>query len=145
MSRPITLSSVPPSYAAYPTVGDWRHRHFHDEITCADIGGDPRSVLLVQCHELFEMILSDLAGVKEEDVTAFDIAHPELDEPGDSPDAPYHAAHMAAMDLERRLCEYMNLPWHQHEQNVAQIADAVDIALQSKTSEHPSTHDLLLP
>ena len=143
MNRPISLYSIPPSRAAYPTVGDWRHKARHDEITCADIGGDPRSVILVQFHELVEMILSDLAGIKEEDVTAFDISHPELDEPGDSPDAPYHAAHMAAMDLERRLCEYMNLPWEQHEQNVAQIADAVDIALQSKTSEPPPTNDFL--
>ena len=130
----------------YQTAGDWKIDQWGNiTASCAHLPGMDASVTLVMCHEVIEAILCRHLGISEQSVTDFDTSHLELDEPGDSPHAPYNAAHMAAMDLERRLCEYMNLPWEQHEQNVAQIADAVDIALQSKTSDAPPTHDLLLP
>jgi hypothetical protein len=41
--------------------------------------------------------------VKEEAVTAFDVAHPNAEEPRELKDAPYHWEHFIAETIERQL------------------------------------------
>lgn len=135
--NPITLSPIHPSKLRYSTVGDWFLRGSEIEVLCADTGECDDSVFLVMLHEMIEAKLCLNAGITEEDVTEWDVAHPELEEPGDHPDAPYHKQHCLALIVEQCACKALGLSWEEHESNVAKIADAVDTALgvvkQSKT------------
>ena len=50
-------------------------------------------------------------GVKEEAVTAFDVAHPNAEEPGELKDAPYHWEHFTAETIERQLAIALRRDW----------------------------------
>jgi hypothetical protein len=67
---------------------------------------DHRDEILCAVHELVEAVLCEDNGVKEEAVTAFDVAHPNAEEPGELKDAPYHWEH----SLPRRS----NVNWRSH-------------------------------
>jgi len=53
-------------------------------------------------------------GVKEEAVTAFDVAHPNAEEPGELKDAPYHWEHFTAETIERQLAIALRRDWRDY-------------------------------
>jgi hypothetical protein len=115
----VSISVVPHDSQRYDTCGDW----FGGEniiIRVSDTG-DRRSNLLVALHEFVEAILCEAHGVAEEDVCAFDIAHPDLDEPGEAADAPYHYEHVIAEVVERLVAVKMPLEWAVHAASVAEL------------------------
>lgn len=64
---------------------------------------DEFSILI---HEMVEWYLTQRNGTREEDITAFDVAHESSPDPGSEPDAPYRNEHRAAMEVEKVLSRY---------------------------------------
>lgn len=76
---------------------------------------DWRYEALVLIHELIEMFLTRHHGIKWEWIDAFDMAHPELDDPGADPRAPYHREHLAATRIEKLLALLLGVKWSEYE------------------------------
>jgi len=102
----ICIKSIPHKEQRYETCGDW----FDDEngvtqIRVCDIG-NPDFELSVSLHEVIEQYLCKIAGITDEEVTAFDDKwqkeNPKNtdDEPGDLPKAPYYKQHKVAVAIE---------------------------------------------
>ena len=106
----------------YDTAGDWREHHIfiRDE-------NNPKYEHLVAFHEYAEKLYCDYNGIKEVDVTAFDMAYEEtrtlgvapcgcehLDEPGDDPHAPYYKAHQLATIVEKLLALEIGVNWEKY-------------------------------
>lgn len=118
MGQLFRISSIPHADQRYDTVGDWIPTSKHGTEILVSESGDERSDVLVAIHEIVEAFLCKHAGIEEETVSAFDICHPELEEPGSAENAPYHRQHMLAEKIERLVCEELGLTWETHCANV---------------------------
>jgi len=118
--------SVDPSLMRYVTSGDWEIIGDLVSITVADYGMKDENAFLVALHELVESYLCLKDGVSDESVTKFDIENPDLPEPGDSPDAPYHKQHAVATFVERVVCGALGINWDEHNKWVQRAGDEVE-------------------
>ncbi len=76
---------------------------------------NPAYSFAVLLHELHERFRNGQFDIRDEDVDAFDLKHPELDDPGLDPRAPYHATHMEADALERLFIVLTGNDWIEYE------------------------------
>lgn len=123
----IEIKTVDPSAMRYPTAGDWEW--LPDGalmLKVPEYGGNDVSVLLVAIHEMIEAYLCKRDGVTDEEVTAFDIGNPKLEEPGDDPRAPYHHQHMISMALEREAAIATSTDWDTHNKWVFDVGNEVE-------------------
>jgi hypothetical protein len=79
---------------------------------------------LVLIHELIEAYLCAKHGISEAQITAFDTEHPELPEPGASPDAPYHQEHEIAGKIEMLLADYLGVDWVKYSDTIDTLTSA---------------------
>lgn len=110
----IRIEFIPHERQRYDTLGDWIPDGDDLLILVSDTG-DPRLNMLIALHELVEAELCTQRSIAEADVLDFDLANPELDEPGAHPEAPYHREHMFAEKIERQVCEEMGIAWEDYE------------------------------
>jgi hypothetical protein len=123
----IELKSVDPNVIRYSTCGDWEWLPGdHLKVTVPDYGSQEDSAFLVALHEMVEAWLCKKAGILESDVSKWDIDHPELEEPGDHEDAPYHEQHKVATEIEKMVAAAMKKNWDGHNKWVGNAADEVD-------------------
>jgi hypothetical protein len=104
----------------YETVGDYWYPKGEDghlmEVRVSRMDNADYE-FLVFIHELIEAHLCRKREIKEEAISAFDIAFEKLrpegneDEPGDSPDAPYQKEHLFATKIERQLSDELGVDW----------------------------------
>lgn len=129
MIEPLTimLREIPHEDQRYETCGDWRAQSNGIwQITASNMG-KWQYAFLVLLHELVEMGLCTQHGVKEQDVTDFDVAfeacraEDNTDEPGDDPRAPYRAEHQFATVIERMVCNEMGIDWKEYESAVLSL------------------------
>lgn len=124
MGIEITVKVIPHDTQRYETVGDW---YFDNEdhptrlhIMVSDLGNWKYN-FLVAMHEQTEAVLCLARGIKEKDVTIFDIAFEErrepgnTDEPGDDKNAPYHQEHRYATMEEKALAVELGVIWEDYE------------------------------
>lgn len=128
MLKKIQVDVIEHSKQRYRTLGDWFFEYdkgleqkLHVRVSET---GDWRSNVLIAMHEIVEALLCDFRGIAQAEVDAFDKAHPELDEPGDHPEAPYGDEHCLAMGIERMLAAAMKYPWAEHEKLCEETDDA---------------------
>jgi hypothetical protein len=71
---------------------------------------------LVLVHEIIEWHLTQKRGIKEEDITNFDIEskHPD---PGTLKNAPYHKEHMFATKIEKQLAKELKINWNKYDKS----------------------------
>lgn len=72
---------------------------------------------LCMFHELTEYESLDIKGIKEEEVTAFDkwfLENNLCGQPGDHPLSVYRAEHRNGENIERILCAFWGLNWHDY-------------------------------
>ena len=105
----------------YETVGDYYLTEDGTmKIRCSRMD-DVRHSFLVAVHELVEVLLVGQDGVKEEDITAFDVTFERarepgnIDEPGDDPSAPYVRQHCFATAVERMMCAALGCSWKEYD------------------------------
>ena len=135
------LRSISPVAIRYSTCGDWEWLPDGSlKVTVPEFGNRPYSAFLVALHEIVEAYLCKFEGITEANVSTWDINHPELDEPGDSKQAPYHKQHAVALEVEKLVCHALGLSWEAHEEWVTEAAEAVDRAHEAS----PTAPDSLL-
>jgi len=64
---------------------------------------------LTLMHELVEWYLAQKRGIKEKNITKFDVSHSDLEEPGNSRNVPCHKEHMASMTVEILLAKELKV------------------------------------
>lgn len=111
----IAMLTIPHKLQRYPTAGDWHWTDGEMLTIAASETGDWRYNALIQIHELVEALLCKARGIKQEAVDAFDLAHPELDDPGGDTAAPYYWEHWAATMVEEMVARMMGVDWDAYE------------------------------
>lgn len=113
----IHVRVLPPELMRYETAGDYYEAGdgWCFEI-CEQDSKEAEFAILI--HELWEWFRTQQAGIKEEDIMAFDIANPDADEPGDLPEAPYHKEHMEATEVERWAIAKLGLDWEPYNNSI---------------------------
>jgi len=110
----ILIQSIPHHQHRYSTLGDyWRDEDGTLQIRVSEMS-DPRDMILCALHELVEVVLCEHRNIAEPDIMAFDVAHPDADEPGDLPDAPYHKEHVFAEIVERLMAAQLERNWNDY-------------------------------
>src|SRR5579863_6201874 len=120
----IVIETIPHDQHRYPTIGDWwwnkdgqtleiRVSEFSRGVFPLEPCGAYE--LLIALHELIEAVLCDVRRIAEADVTAFDKAHLDLDEPGEDRRAPYHKEHVFAECIERLVALELGVNWQDYE------------------------------
>lgn len=110
----------------YETVGDyWTDRSgLHFRVSAL---GNPDMEFLVLVHELIEEHMTRRAGIREEDIKAFDEMYEEErakglhsieDEPGHDPRAPYAREHLLATGIEYALAAVLNVNLSEYNERV---------------------------
>jgi len=130
----IEIKAIDPIAIRYETSGDWIWLPDGSlQVSVPNYGNNNDSAFLVALHEVVEAWQCRKAHIPEEDVSAFDIAHPELAEPGDSMDAPYHKQHLVATEVEKDVARALGIDWKEHEKWVENSADEVsrNIAIEA--------------
>jgi len=124
--RDIDIKVIPYSQMRYSTVGDYWHDDQGTHIRIADLGNSKYN-FLVAVHELIECFLLTIAGIKEEDVRAFDEAFEKDEtkddqaEPGDDPKSPYRWQHFVAESFERLLAVVLMVDWQEYDKAVRSV------------------------
>jgi hypothetical protein len=109
----VNLRIIPANQQRYDTAGDWLWTSNTLEIRISRevANKDIRYAMLLFVHELVEALLCRAAGITTAQVDSFDMSHPQADEPGDDPKAPYHRQHLAAEAVERELARQLQVKW----------------------------------
>lgn len=110
----------------YPTVGDWQIMSDLLLISVSDTGNWVFN-MAIGLHELVEALLCIKRGIKEKDVSRFDIEFEKRgmdEEPGDQPDAPYHIEHGFATGIEHLLVSACGLNWKEYGEVVDRLYDS---------------------
>lgn len=125
------ILTIPHNEQKYETAGDYSTTKESSpngvvevrNIFVSDMGNKDYE-FLVTLHELVEAYLVAKNGVSDESITAFDIEfeknRPEgnLDEPGDSRDAPYRKEHRIATTVEKTMAHLLGVDWQHYEDTV---------------------------
>jgi hypothetical protein len=77
---------------------------------------------LAAVHELVEALLCHRNRITQQEVDAWDLAHPDSDNPGSLPGCPYGRQHEVATAIERLLAECMGTSWANYEEAVRTLA-----------------------
>lgn len=117
----INIRTIEHKDQRYPTSGDWQFKNPGELTIDVSQLKDDRYSILVAFHELVEALLCDFTGVSSEVVDKWDIEHPELDEPGDSEEAPYYQQHKIALMFEQNLAQYLVVDWDEYEKALSDL------------------------
>lgn len=117
MRRTVHIEVIPHHTQRYPTAGDYWENREALQIRVSQLG-DPLMERLVAIHELIEWTLCEAKGILEKDIRAFDEAHPDADDPGSLPDAPYRFQHKFAEAVERTIAEELGVDWDEYSRRV---------------------------
>lgn len=116
--KQINIKFIDAKYQRYPTCGDYWETEDTIEIRITK-QKDLRYNLLILLHEMIEYILTERAGIKEEDILEYDKiwnkkVYTAAEEPGDEKDCPYRKQHRTAENFERLLADYLDVDWKKY-------------------------------
>lgn len=124
----IIIETIDHKDQRYSTVGDWvfESQTPGNQVLRIKVSkmSDWRHEACVIVHELAEVIMCMQAGITQEMVDKFDKdfeahRHPDnVDEPGDSADAPYRRQHGIASGIERILGAELGVDWNAYADEV---------------------------
>jgi hypothetical protein len=128
MIKEICVKVIPHHQQRYPTVGDWMINPDNGRLSIFVSSMENwQYEMLVANHEITEAILCHARGIKEKDVTKFDLWYEGQrllnvsdcqSEPGDHPRSPYRDEHFVATNIERQLASELNVNWGEYEKTV---------------------------
>ncbi len=110
----IIIKVIPHHEQRYATLGDYWFDGRDLQIRVSDTA-DERMNFAAMLHELVEVALCIDRGISEPDILAFDMDHPEADDPGHLPNAPYHKEHVFAECIERLFAQEIGLNWQAYD------------------------------
>ena len=112
--RPIIshiVKVIPHLEQRYRTMGDYIREADGTVTISVSHTGNPDVNFIVSLHEMIEEYLTHKRGIPEPVIFRFDIDHPELDDPGMDPRAPYHREHFFCDIIDRLLCEQLGITY----------------------------------
>ena len=118
--KEIHIKCIPHDEQRYETLGDYWETESKIEFRISDTGNANYNMAILM-HEIWEEHRNRMLGIKEIDVTQFDINHPELDDPGLSKEAPYHATHMESDAIERVCIVMSHEDWIDYEKRCSEM------------------------
>lgn len=121
----IAIQTVPHSRQRYDTAGDYFEIGRFWILQISKLPNWRMEAALI-IHEMVEMFLTKHRGIPWEKIDQFDMEHPELDDPGADPEAPYHREHMTATDFEKQICLLLGLDWEEYQQALDSLSVSVD-------------------
>ena len=115
----IVVEFIPQESQRYCTAGDWLISEDGTLTVLVTEMQDQRHQQLVAFHEIAEALACNAKGISQQAVDAFDMGPGlDLDEPGNSPEAPYHAEHLMATEVEMALAAAMGVDWAEYDATV---------------------------
>jgi hypothetical protein len=111
----------------YDTIGDWQIFKFpagdRYDIRVSNLGDSKMNACIV-VHELIEALLCRFNDpeITDKMVDEFDMSHEDLEEPGDSPEAPYHEQHKFASEIEKVFAKRLEVNWDEYERRISEIS-----------------------
>ena len=110
----IIIKTITHDTQNYDTTGDWDIKENGDiEIRVSNVD-HWKTQYLVALHEMIEVALCKDRGISQEEVEEFDRGHPELEDPGSDPQAPYYKEHSTAVEIEQRMARELGVDWDEH-------------------------------
>ena len=107
---------------SYNTAGNfWKHPDGrHDVYKISKLPKGWRAELAVLVHEIVEFQLCKEAGIKEQDITTFDIesGHPD---PGTLKNSPYFEQHKIATKIEKYIIKELGLIWKEYDSDFEKL------------------------
>lgn len=118
----IVMTTVDVGKHRYPSADDYTDPVIKDDeikfaTTIINMGNSDYE-FLVFMHAITEQYLCWKHGIKDKEITKFDMDHPELDDPGNSPDAPYNHEHEIATEVEALLSQELRVSWIEYEKTI---------------------------
>lgn len=116
--------TIPHRWQAYETVGNWAWTESGALVVFVSDMGNESYEILVSLHEQIEAWLCLKRGISQEAVDEFDKAYEanreswNLDEPGNSPEAPYHREHVFATLVEQLVAHELGVDWADYDNAV---------------------------
>jgi hypothetical protein len=112
--RNIIVYTLPHKYQRYDTAGDYFIPEDSNQlyIGVSRMGNDDYE-FLVALHEFIESYLIEKRGIKEKDITKFDIESNDKD-PGSLPKSPYHKEHMFSERIEKLVSLELDVDWDEY-------------------------------
>lgn len=109
------MKVIPHNWQDYNTVGNYFTTS--DDIRVIFVSDllNPNYEYLIFLHEMVEQYLCFKNGIQEKDIDKFDMEHPELDEPGNNPKAPYFKQHAFATEIEAKMSVALEINWSDYE------------------------------
>lgn len=127
ISKEYCIKSIPEEFHSYPTCGNWGITENGDILVFVTDLGNPHAEFMVGMHELTEAMLCYTRGIKDKDVTKFDVEYERtrpngiapcgcthIPEPGEDIHAPYWKEHQTATNIERILCSELGINWQSY-------------------------------
>lgn len=125
MIKEVVIKAIPHKEQRYDTVGDWIFNSGNGRLTIwISKMNNWKYEQLVAVHEYNEALLCITRGVKEFEVTKFDLWYEGQRkvgaadcqyEPGDHKLAPYRKEHFFATSVERLLAAELNVDWEEYD------------------------------
>ena len=114
----VLIELVPHKKQRYDTAGDYFLSKNWDGMKVCNIKiSKMRSVdseFMVAVHELVEWFLTNERGISEKEITDFDLAHLDADDPGCLKSAPYRKEHLFSMKIERMICKELGIDFDKY-------------------------------
>jgi hypothetical protein len=125
--RRIVINFIPHNNQRYNTIGDYYESGQIGEvhINISEMK-DKRYEFLVAIHELVEMCLCDVSGIKNDVIDNYDKKAEQqgILDPGMEAESPYHHEHVAATGVEMLLANEMNVNWANYEDHLEKVQDS---------------------
>lgn len=131
------IASIPHSEHRYPTLGDYWCAKDGTVFIRVSALPDWRYEFLIALHELIEEAVTRHRGIREPAIKAFDEAHLDMDDPGMSPEAPYHREHVLATAIEMLVAQELGVVWSEYEAACAAVEPSTKISLPYVSLQSP--------
>ena len=122
--KDIPIKFIPQSeqrYAAIGQVGDYWETDTTIEFRITQFDNPAYSHAILM-HELHEKFRNNQLGILDADVDQFDLDHPDEDDPGMNPSAPYHRTHLEAVAIERMAILLCGEDWADYDSETNKIS-----------------------
>lgn len=113
----VVIDFIPQSEQRYNTVGDYGETETEVWFKITLLSKPIYSVCVLM-HEIWEFFRNKDLGIPVEAVDEFDLENFDLDDPGLSPDAPYHKTHMEADAIERACIVMAGEDWVEYSNDI---------------------------
>lgn len=117
----IEIRTMAHSTQRYNTAGDYFKAPADVTFFRISETGNKDYNFLIAVHELVEAYLCEKRGITFASIDAFDMTHPDLDDPGSNLDAPYHKEHMFCLELEKVIAKELGVDLKEYEKRLAEV------------------------